>query len=295
MERQKSKRNICYAACLCAVFSLILLSVMAPQIFFFVQDNYRMKTTWKGEREGVDMLALNHVYGTLQQRLNSFAAGLAENRNYYVTETVYPVDQNTYGTVERLSVQEPLRLFNELLQEAGVTELWEPDVGYDIQTCKKYIIYDEGIRGGLSSVMFMGWYFELEFNREDRLCLLADATDDTLYYIQFVQGQVPDVKQNKDKVEMSVNSWKEADLHNLGEYLLNYYNSTGFLFEEEDASMNYSSDSGNFIYEYEIPYGENRLTFHYGGGLRKETGGQLYRFMGLEGLRNLISELNRIR
>lgn len=180
---QIKKDRTTYLNCILAMVILLICALLGPQFLFAIQDNHIQGEIYAGERSQMDMSLLNVGYPkVLRDRLVSFARGRQNGKQYFATATDYVVDMECYDIVDGILDEEwfsfnydtgiIFRDYKEILK-----------VGYTIEECKRYVIYDEALENG---VAFVAWYFDMTISDSTRLKLLTDAEDGTLYQLQIV-------------------------------------------------------------------------------------------------------------
>lgn len=189
-KKRPENRNKNYIICVLLMLVLLIGAVTGPQLLFAVQDSHAQNDIYLGERDGMDVTALNSDYPReLQTRMLSLSSGLAEGRQYYAYATDYEVNEECYTIVENAV----------WLKEGQEWQDWAvilidsiplfPDAyygfntyGYDVTVWKRYVICDENFEEG---VAIMAWYFEIRLSEEMQIKLLVDTEDYTLYAIWF--------------------------------------------------------------------------------------------------------------
>lgn len=177
-------RNIKYILCVMGSVLLLVIAILGPQLLFSIQDEYQMEKSWQGQRVSLDLEALNSSYGSMRERLISFADGLAQGRDYYVAGTEYQVTGETYTLVDQILGQEIFSFLESWGFPYYSKMLYK--IGYSIQDCKKYVIYDDSFDEGQTSVVAMAWYLNLRISENFHIKLLTDTESNALYYIQYV-------------------------------------------------------------------------------------------------------------
>lgn len=305
-ERKGRKGNTKYLLTLSSAIVLLMVAIMGPQVLFRIQDDYRMGTTWQGQREGLDMEALNSSYGSLRDRMEAFAYGLEQGEKYYVTGTDYKISRECYTLIEEIFSRE------EFFYVQGLGNYWPlnmtemiKELGYGVEEWKKYIIYEDSFEDGMSSVSFMAWYIELKTEDNYRIKLLADAESGTLYYIQctnendigeLTEDWYPFYSVIDPYFEMVVfwnyyyeaDNWREEDYYNLQKQYEMINTNVAVM---DDGIVAVSADPDALDLEYDMSYDSKYLTWEFGLSPfdGKNEGVTLY--MGIEQIGDLIPEL----
>lgn len=182
---RKYSKIIKYIVCVAASVILVVTAIMGPQLLLTAQDNYQLGKSWQGKRVSLDMEALNNSYGSMRERLLSFAAGVAQEKDYYVAGTDYQATEEIYDIIEQVFEQEIIVMLMDL---SGFPfyfpELLEKE--FDIAACKKCFIYDASFDEGVTSIVAMAWYIELKVTDAQYIKILADVEKNTVYYVEYV-------------------------------------------------------------------------------------------------------------
>lgn len=158
-----------------------------------MQDDIRCSAVVSMSPEAVDITSFNTDYETdLYKRLERFAKGLAEGREYYVT--VQDMELTTEITDWFASEQ-------GYYQDGVQVLLWNlrlipDDVFYcDLISWKRCVIYGDDFAGGVNFIL---WYIELGNNDKPAARLLVDGETGEIYGIRtnfdayFEAGAIPD-------------------------------------------------------------------------------------------------------
>lgn len=214
-------------------FLLILLiigAVTGPQLLFLVQDRHIQEKVTLGERDSMDISALNADYPKeIKPRLSNYAKGLEEEKNYYAYATDYEINADAYELADKILYDAEWGDFLisfQLLPEPYYSTVFK---GYDIKSWKRYVICDESFEGG---VTLMAWYFDIMLEEGMEIKLLVDAEDNTLYATQF---------ENVDKFYFSY-----CPFDNLIVSMPSYWN---YYYDAENTENN---DSDNYMEIYGI-------------------------------------------
>lgn len=176
---QGRKIKINYIKYIFMMLVLLASAVFGPQLLFAVQDKHNQENIWLGERDSMDIAALNVGYTeSLGERLKNYAKGLAGDKKYYANVTDYEVDAECYEIMETVLNSS----WGSFLDSFMVLDFYDSIYkGYDVQNWKRYTIYDEEFENG---VAIMAWYFELYGVDERKIKVLVDTEDYTLYYLE---------------------------------------------------------------------------------------------------------------
>lgn len=302
----KQNRSMKYILCFSVSIILVVTAIMGPQLLLSVQDNYRMGKTWQGKRVGLDMEALNNSYGSMRERLSNFAAGVAQDKEYYVVGTDYQATEEIYDIIEQVFEQEIIILFMNMC----VSPFYSPELfekGFDIATCKKCFIYDDSFDEGVTSIVAMAWYLELEIMDGQRIKILADTEKNTVYYVEYIyEGNDEfdkEVKYKKGVLSKSQETLSEVFYYMYPLSYAYYEAGTSDALSVEKVWEAYDEDNAfyrqSWIYgndeasvQAEMSYGNNGnfLTWEIGMHYNDESlqTGRVY--MGIREIKELISE-----
>lgn len=189
--RKRGRKLYYYGMELLALILLITAAFFTPQIIFQIQERILCGDTVLGQRESINVEALSATYEkSLAARMMNFAEGMADAEKFYLSSQELEIT----GEV-RDYVDGSMKLFEEfiyVLMDAGLLskEIWD----YDITQAKQYVIYSDNYARGVNFIL---WYIEMENNYGERLKLLADAEDGTLYAL---------------KTEDNIRMWERNDL-----------------------------------------------------------------------------------
>ncbi|MCM1058466.1 MAG: hypothetical protein NC517_12815 [Firmicutes bacterium] len=155
---------------------LITAAFLGPRIVFAVQDDIRCGAVVSLSPEEVDITSFNTGYETdLYKRLERFALGLAEGRQYYVTVQDMELSDEVadWMTSEQGFIQEsyPVLIYNLSL-------LPEDILDYDLIRWKRCVIYGDDYAGGVNFIL---WYLELGYDDEPVARCLVDGETGDLY------------------------------------------------------------------------------------------------------------------
>lgn len=161
------------------LLTLIAAAFFGPQIVFAIQDDIRCKAAVAMSPLQVDVTSFNVGYETdLYKRLERFAEGLAEGRQYYVTEQ----DMELTTEIADWMVSEQgfsQEAFQQLVWNLGLIP--EAVFGYNLIAWKRCVIYGDDFAGGVNFIL---WYIELGNNDETVVRLLVDGETGDLYGIR---------------------------------------------------------------------------------------------------------------
>lgn len=296
---------------LIALSILIVLAIVSPYLLFQVQDSYRMGKTWQGVRNGLDIAALYLSYDTLRNRMEGFAEGMATDAEYSVTETDYQVSDEQRDMVDRVLSQDWVDVVQNVYVMLPVKG-WQ---SYNIDKCKKYVIYNAAYDEGIVEIAFLLWYLEIETGDGCTMQLLVDAETSQIYYLSCVQ---PNVLQTWEELGIALAYVPEKKLNNtLGEWLLQsmgeqlyywrgYYEAGGNTQEsyaeydaksytdvvstvDNAAAVDSTVDDDATVCLNNLSFGEYSLTWEIGAQLTEE--GALNSRFGIAELKEFIPEI----
>lgn len=310
----KHEKRMTYLICILAILILLIGAAFGPQLLFAVQDKRTQEKIVLGERNSMDMAALNESYTkVLRTRMMNFAEGMAEDKNYYAnaTEYAFGVDEESYNILENGVLESEWVAF---LGDIGMIPYLYDVIypGYYVEDWKRYVIYDDDFENG---VAFMAWYFDINAGNGLRIKLLVDTEDYTLYSIQISETSIE--YGFYDWVADYGYNWLNGDYETLTEllplYWFYYYEAgvseaesydeyqeslriyektTNYSMTESDASLDASMlmSEGNFlILEKWMPYGENQLKWKMKFA-EKSSANEPFFTMGIEKIQELIPE-----
>ena len=280
-----NKRAIFAAEGALGLILLVACALFLPNILFRLKDRYLWKDTVLESREPVDVTILSSSYEPdLYERMYHFAQGLAAGTEYYASVQELEITADLY---DRLQGESGLRqnflykfFVNELLNESI---FWD----YTIDTWKQYVIYNDNYTQGVDFIL---WYLEFTVPPGEKVKLLIDAEDMTLYGIR-TEGNV--LLEQTDRLVrwgsgeyplyeyLASTGYELPDFWNLISYhyaaltkedLERYYKQLeyyGYVYTKipdsaatesiTNTRISISSDGNRF--DLDIPYGEHSLTF----------------------------------
>lgn len=180
----QGKRNKKYISCIIVMLFLLLIAAFGPQLLFAMQDSHIQKQVLAGERDRMDLTALNAGYTkVLRERLANYAEGLQEERKYYTAVTECKKDAECYSILENVLNREWLTFLNDI----GLIYFIYDSIhsGYTVEEWKRYVIYDAELENG---VAIMAWYFLITIDENIQMKLLVDVEDDTIYQLQIISS-----------------------------------------------------------------------------------------------------------
>lgn len=175
-------RRWIYLISLLVLISLISGAFFAPELIMEYGDRSLLEDYTFQSRTGIDYEAVNTQYTmSREERMISFAQGIAEGRQYYITSSGEEVASwaDLFGNVFN-------EYFFDALYAAGIA-VWNLEGLYDstnVKECQYYVIYDNDMTNGAA---FLCWYLELELS-ECFLRLLVDARDYSIYYLEYYEN-----------------------------------------------------------------------------------------------------------
>ena len=282
-RRQQNNKFIKYSICVLGLTVLLVAAVLGPQLVFSVQDKYRMDTTWQGKRSSLDIEALNHSYDSLQNRFTSFAEGLANHKNYYVTGTDYQVTEETYTLLEQVFSQEAFWLMHDwgMIPFYPLEELYK--AGYAVEKCKKYVIYDDTFEDGVASVAVMAWYMEIRFSDDSRIKILMDTENQVLYYIECSYSLDGEVKDKINIVSLYIPVYETEFFADIADQCYSYYEA-----EASEISQWHIDEEECYV---ALPYGKYTLDWEVKIAQPREPSNSIKVSMGIKEIGKLVPEL----
>lgn len=193
-EYDHRKRSIlAYGLGTLGIVLLITAAFFGPMIVFAMQDDIRCGAVVSMSPENVDITSFNTGYETdLYKRLERFAKGLAEGRQYYVTvqDMELTTDIADWMASEQGYYQEGFQVLRWNLRLI-------PDEVFDFNliSWKRCVIYGDDFAGGVNFIL---WYIELGNSDKPAARLLVDGETGEIYGIRtnfdayFEAGAIPD-------------------------------------------------------------------------------------------------------
>ena len=177
----RMESRILYVVGVLGLAALIACAFYLPRLIFSVGDNRLCSDIVLGEREDMDVSLLSAAYEpSLGVRLQNFADGLAQGRNYYFSEQDMAITQELYYILENDGdsriFQQPCWALNTLGLMSHTFSLTTKY--YTVHSWKQYVIYSDDFAEGIN---FIVWYLEIEDNKGGTLNILMDAEDYTIY------------------------------------------------------------------------------------------------------------------
>ena len=287
-----------------------------PNILFGLNDRYLWQGIALETREPVDVAILSSSYETdLYERMYHFAQGLAAGTEYYASVQELEVTADLYYQLQGESGLRQNFLYkifiNELLNESI---FWD----YTIDIWKQYVIYNDNYTQGVDFIL---WYLEFTVPAGEKVKILIDAEDMTLYGIRTEGSKI---LEQMDRLyrwgngEFTLYEYFTRTGYELPDYwnIVSYYYTAitiedleryyqqleyyGYVFTQLPDSaitesiistkLSISSDGNRF--DLDIPYGEQSLGFcmeH-----MPDDSGNYYYYpqltMGIESIYKLIPE-----
>lgn len=179
-EHSRRRRNI--SAYVLGTLGLVLLVTAAffgPKLVFAVQDDIRCGRVVNMSPEEVDITTFNTGYEmNLYKRLERFAKGLAEGREYYVTvqDMELTTEVADWAVSEQGFYQDSIQM---LVWNLGLIP--EEVFSYNLIRWKRCVIYGDDFAGGVNFIL---WYIEIGNNDKPVVRLLVDGETGELYGIR---------------------------------------------------------------------------------------------------------------
>lgn len=177
MKRRNGKL---YAVCAVGLVGLIIFALCLPQMVFGFQDRHRCSETNLEKREDLDIAMLSaQAEPFLYDRMTAFAYGLAEGKSYYVSS--HEMDMTTDGDLYQ-------KFLDDLADEPPAWVMYQAtsvniaqivlENNMNVRIWKQYVIYSDDYAQGVNFIL---WYFEYVNDYGERMDVLLDAQDYTLY------------------------------------------------------------------------------------------------------------------
>ena len=165
------------------LLGLVIFALCLPQLVFQSEDRRICSETTLEKREDVDIALLSATnYPSLNTRMTVFAEGLADGKNYYVSshEMDMAANEEVYQQFER----DPSRIISNsitwgMLSSKSLGSTFVE--GFRVEDWKQYVIYSDDYAQGVN---FIIWYFELTAADGEKMEVLLDAQDYTLYGVR---------------------------------------------------------------------------------------------------------------
>lgn len=158
---------------------LVTAAFFGPEIVFAVQDDIRCGRVVSMSPIEVDVTSFNTGYEKdLYKRLERFAKGLAEGRQYYATFQ----DMELTSEIADWMVSEQgyyRESFQTLVWNLGLIP--EQIFDYNLISWKRCVIYGDDFAGGVNFIL---WYIELGNNDRPAVRLLVDGETGDIYGIR---------------------------------------------------------------------------------------------------------------
>lgn len=171
------------------VLLLVAAAFLAPTLVFRMQDEVEFQRAGTAKQEPLDVVLLNAEYEPeVGARLQGFAQGLSEGRQYRVAEVEKVPSEDSDRMAEFFDSLFP-QLWMMPFYEAGAADYrwWFPDSSRTaaLEDCvlKKYVVYEED---SLEKITLMLWYLRIPCGDGGTLEILADAGEEypTIYDLQ---------------------------------------------------------------------------------------------------------------
>ena len=287
--------NLKYIVTLSVSLILLAVAIMGPQVLFHIQDSYRMGKTFTGQRNSFDTEAISSSYGSLRDRMSAFAAGLSQGTQYYVTDTKYTVNEEFYELLEK-TLNDELFIFCE--NWGFIPYLFEAiqSLGYDVEVWKKYVLYDDFLEDGDTTIVAMAWYIELVIMEEYRLKILADSENGTIYYMEWCyEGEISEKEKSKEMTLASAEytAIEDGILYNYPVFANYYYEAKDMTDEEYEQIFN-QIEKGNFLeLNYQLNYDGNYIEWEIGISPPSEENDSMVIYQGISDIAKWIPELQK--
>lgn len=219
---------------------LVAMAFWVPQLLFRVQDAYHMQNIWEEPLEEMDTDRLSVSYETsLYQRLASFADGTAQGKKYFVAETDYMAievqDIDIYAILAGMLNTGYIYTIADIFYTTGNHFLYDDELMSinQINAWTRYVVYEEDFDNGVTLMM---WYLDLELVSGNRIRVLIDTEDYTLYAMWVTNS-------GKSSIIDSMSVYREDDLefifrnyiYVIGE-IYDLFSSPAFFHEESESA-----------------------------------------------------------
>lgn len=177
----RNKKNmIMYILGILVSVLLITVAFLGPGIVFGIQDGIRCRDIVAVSQEKLDVTSFNTGYErNLYRRLERFAEGVQQGKQYYVTTQDMEQDQEVVEWLE-----------SDWYNESAATQMLGYNLGllpveelytYSLIRWKRCVIYGEDFSEGVNFIL---WYIELGQNEETFVKLLVDGETGDLYAVR---------------------------------------------------------------------------------------------------------------
>ena len=192
MERKKQKRErkqkkrLFYAAGGAFILAAFLIcAFFLPSVIFGLSDRYLWRDITLQQRETADIAKIDSTYEqSLAVRLENFAAGLAQERNYYVSAQEIELNPDIRERLERFRSEDGQSAEIPIWSILLASNLFPRSMllgGAWPETIRQYVIYSDDYTEGVS---FIIWAVDLTSDSGNKLTMLMDAQTLDLYGVK---------------------------------------------------------------------------------------------------------------
>ena len=254
-----------YILCGIGMLLLIILAFFLPQGIWSIQDRYQVNNLEVEERSNIDITQMHSEYEKqMYERMNSLTLQDLGAVTVAAIDYEQTNDTELYSLLENIFTGEWIGRLSEIT--LGVYSDVLTAAFFEVEDCKKYIVYGEDYQDGVALMM---WYLDIYMEEYDtRVKLLVDSETESIYYIKVVsyEGQ----QKNNYATNISYQTdWETLfwEIQKLMWTHMEYY-SDYYEVDEEKAGYNWDDcypsiklDDTQLLGKYVLPYSEGRLEF----------------------------------
>lgn len=173
-----------YAVGVVCLVGLVIFALCLPQLVFQSQDRRICSETALEKREDIDIALLSASnYPSLNTRMTVFAEGLTDGKNYYVSshEMDMAANEEIYQQFERdpSKITQSGFIWSMLSSRSLANSFIDKNI--QIVNWEQFVIYSDDYAQGVN---FIIWYFEFVGEDGEKMEVLLDAQDHTLYGVR---------------------------------------------------------------------------------------------------------------
>lgn len=290
---KKNRRK--YALCLMGLLSAVVAAFFSPQLFFFLQDSYRLQNMRQETRQSLDIEGLQFSYAqSVRLRMADLAQGLAEGKTYHTAATDYEIEESRQQEVlnDLQSFFYENTWFYPMSEWQYVIEAFN-NQPMKIETCKKYVIYEEDFTNGAAII---AWYVGCTKDDGSYVKLLVDINEDIIYYMESSES----IKEEElIKMGYEIGSWSHINkeiLYYQREFYNDYYQGD---YVGDEIYNEYAAQTADKLWQpvmnWEIPYDSCHIDFEADFWNEIDENGSMtcHSRMGVSQIGSLIPELER--
>lgn len=170
------KTVICIIILICVVAGAFYL----PEAVLRLQDQ-RLSTEYRyAHRSSIDYVVSKEYEMDRKARLEAFAKGCSEGKEYKLTVSSESGEQVTDAMLQELLLSEDAYMVLMLYGDMMGTDMYSMLSTEYLKEQQYYIIYNEDIVNGAA---FLCRYLEFQLDGTGTITLLVDAKDNTIYYV----------------------------------------------------------------------------------------------------------------